>query len=154
MKFHGKYRIDDLEKNMKFCKAGKVILSEKLKFLKKLIEKYLADDSVRNLHKMRIAIRRFRYVLEVFAPCYKPKLFNYVYNKMKFLQDIVGEARDLDVLSEKIRNVAGENGLSVPEKFFEQIQAEKSRVTEIIKEELIKFMDDKYVNKFLTTKKR
>ncbi len=154
MKFHGKYRIDDLEKNMKFCKAGKVILSEKLKFLKKLIEKYLDDDSVRNLHKMRIAIRRFRYVLEVFAPCYKPKLFNYVYNKMKFLQDIVGEARDLDVLSEKIRNVAGENGLSVPEKFFEQIQAEKSRVTEIIKEELIKFMDDKYVNKFLTTKKR
>ncbi len=154
MKFHGKYRIDDLEKDMKFCKAGKVILSEKLKSLRALIEKYLEEDTVRNLHKMRIAVRRFRYVLEVFAPCYKPKLFNYVYNKVKFLQDIVGEGRDLDVLEEKIRNVSEENNLNVPEKFFEQIRTEKSKVTGIIKEELVKFMDNKYVNKFLTTKKR
>ncbi len=154
MKFHGKYRSEDIERDMKFCKAARLILSEKLNSLRKLIDKYLEDDTVRNLHKMRIAIRRFRYGMEVFAPCYKPKIFNYVYNKVKHLQDLVGEGRDLDVLKEKITSVAEENEISIPERFYNQIEEEKSKVTEIIKEELIKFMNDKYVNKFLTKKKR
>ncbi len=154
MKFHGKYRSTDVEKDMKFCKAGKLVLKEKLKSLFQLIEKYLEDDNVRNLHKMRIAVRRFRYGLEIFAPCYKPKFFNYVYYKVKFLQDLVGEGRDLDVLKEKIDKVAEENEIEIPGKFYEQIKNEKLKVTETIKEELLKFKDDKYGNKFLKTKKR
>ena len=83
-----KFEIEGINKNQEFCEAGKIILSEKLKDIFSLINVLFKDDSSENIHALRIALRRFRYVFEIFSLCYNKKLFNYVYEKIKFTLNI------------------------------------------------------------------
>lgn len=148
-----KHAIKKIKKSTGFCKAGRKILKQKLKNVIKLINAFLIDDSVENLHSMRIGIRRFRYVMEIFYFCFEPKSYQYVYNKAKELQDFVGEGRDLDVLGDKIKLVEDEENIKIPENFFSRINEERIKVRQLIKVELIKFIENKEVNNFLTKTK-
>ncbi|MBU2494805.1 MAG: CHAD domain-containing protein [Bacteroidetes bacterium] len=144
-----KYVIEGISDNLAFCEAGKLILSLKLKEIFSLIDLLFKDDKPENIHALRIALRKFRYVFEIFYICYNKELFNYIYKKIKFLQDLIGSCRDLDVMILKVEEIALETKAKIPKYFFSKIDEKRLASRQIIKLELIKFLSDKKVNSIL-----
>lgn len=153
MSLSKKFKIRNLKKKTKFQNAAQVVLDYKLERTFKEIDKFLKNDSVKNLHSLRIAFRRFRYSMEIFCGCYEEKFFNNVYRHSQKLQDMLGEARDLDVWEMKLRSSQKESNNKIPEAFYESIEKEKIQLRRDIKMELIKFRSDKGVNFFFISKK-
>jgi CHAD domain-containing protein len=60
-------------------------------------EGVLDTEDIERVHAMRVATRRLRAVLEVFAPCFDPQLYKPVLRDVKALADALGERRDPDV---------------------------------------------------------
>lgn len=62
-------------------------------------EPYIKDPArVSELHQMRIAAKRLRYTLEVFAPVMRGVIPPFV-ERLKVLQDLLGDIHDLDVIT-------------------------------------------------------
>lgn len=57
----------------------------------------LDTSDIERVHAMRVASRRLRAVLEVFAPCFEESRFRPVLRDVKRLADALGERRDPDV---------------------------------------------------------
>ena len=54
---------------------------------------YISDPAkVDELHNMRIASKRLRYTLEIFAPCFSGKDFEKVSSQVKSIQEQIGTA--------------------------------------------------------------
>ena len=107
-----KWEIKKLQKKQSFKKSSQIVLENRLKSTIKSIRKYLSDNSVENLHSMRIAIRRMRYCMEIFIECFERKNFLVLYDSIVELQDQSGEVRDLDVLLDNISKFKAESGIS------------------------------------------
>jgi CHAD domain-containing protein len=60
-------------------------------------EGVLDTSDIERVHDMRVASRRLRAVLEIFAPCFPPDEYRDVLNDVKRLADALGERRDPDV---------------------------------------------------------
>lgn len=72
------------------------------------LDKFLAFDSItaqpekiEELHQMRIAAKRLRYTIEVFAPLYNSRIKPHL-NAVKEAQEILGEIHDCDVWAEAL----------------------------------------------------
>ena len=61
---------------------------------------------IENLHDMRVATRRLRAALEVFAPCFPSKRHRRALKRVKALADALGERRDRDVAIEFLERFA------------------------------------------------
>src|SRR5215210_8890833 len=59
------------------------------------------------VHDMRVATRRLRAVLEVFAPCFPKRRYKSALRDVKALADALGERRDPDVHLEAMRAFGG-----------------------------------------------
>jgi CHAD domain-containing protein len=57
----------------------------------------LDTSDIERVHDMRVASRRLRAVLEIFAPCFPRAPFESVLTDVKALADALGERRDPDV---------------------------------------------------------
>jgi CHAD domain-containing protein len=57
----------------------------------------LDTDDIERVHDMRVATRRLRAVLEIFAPCFPGKAHRAALRDVKSLADALGERRDPDV---------------------------------------------------------
>ena len=57
----------------------------------------LDTDDIERVHDMRVASRRLRAVLEVFAPCFPKRELREALREVKALADDLGERRDPDV---------------------------------------------------------
>ena len=57
----------------------------------------LNTEAIEGVHDMRVATRRLRAALEVFEPCFPPKLHRRALRDIKVLADGLGERRDRDV---------------------------------------------------------
>jgi CHAD domain-containing protein len=60
-------------------------------------EGVLDTEDIERVHDMRVASRRLRAVLEVFAPCFPKGPYRSVLRDVKRLADALGERRDPDV---------------------------------------------------------
>jgi CHAD domain-containing protein len=60
-------------------------------------EGVLDTSDIERVHDMRVASRRLRAVLEIFAPCFPRAPFQSVLTDVKQLADALGERRDPDV---------------------------------------------------------
>ena len=60
-------------------------------------EGVLDTEDIERVHDMRVASRRLRAVLEVFAPCFPKGPYKGVLRDVKRLADALGERRDPDV---------------------------------------------------------
>ena len=59
---------------------------------------YISDPAkVDELHNMRIAAKRLRYTLEIFAPCFSSKEFEKLSAQAKSIQEQIGEIHDRDI---------------------------------------------------------
>lgn len=63
---------------------------------------------IERVHDMRVATRRLRAALEVFAPCFPRKRHRKALKKVKALADALGERRDADVEIELLGRLCGE----------------------------------------------
>ena len=65
-------------------------------------------DEIENVHDMRVATRRLRAALEVYAPAFPAKRHRKALKRVKKLADALGERRDRDVAIEFLTEFAGE----------------------------------------------
>ena len=65
----------------------------------------LHPGEIERVHDMRVATRRLRAVLEVFAPCFPRKRHRELLGEVKRLADALGERRDPDVAIERLREL-------------------------------------------------
>jgi len=63
-------------------------------------------EDIERVHDMRVATRRLRAALEVFATCYPKREHRRVLKEVKALADALGERRDPDVAIEELTKVA------------------------------------------------
>lgn len=145
-------RIKGLTNNITFKESAEIILKSRYYEVRKKARLYLQTDNIENLHELRISIRRLRYSLENFEICYSRKLHKSVLDNLKFMQDLIGEGRDLDVIEEKIRVLSKENNVELPDSLFNNILAKKDEVRHNIKLNLMKFLKDKRLKSFFTNK--
>jgi len=77
-------------------------------------EGVLDTGDVERVHDMRVASRRLRAVLEVFAPCFPKKELRRTLREVKALADDLGERRDPDVAIAALERVGA--GLAAPDR--------------------------------------
>jgi CHAD domain-containing protein len=71
-------------------------------------EGVLDTEDIERVHDMRVASRRLRAVLEVFAPCFPKGPYRSVLRDVKRLADALGERRDPDVHLAAMERLAAE----------------------------------------------
>ncbi len=77
---------------------------------------FITDPAnVEELHNMRIAAKRLRYTLEIFAPCFSGKEFGKIYDAVKAIQEQIGEIHDADVRGPLLQAFLDEHGKHRPE---------------------------------------
>jgi hypothetical protein len=81
-----------------FVQSGYRLLRERAKKLFEWRDEVLKDEDIEAVHKMRVASRRLRATLDAFEPCCEPKQFKKVYRTVQNLADMLGRARDTDVM--------------------------------------------------------
>ena len=83
------------------------IVQTRLDELHRFVPEALDPARARELHDMRIAAKRLRYVLEVTAHCFGPYA-DTGRKRTKELQDIIGEIHDCDVLLPRVDELLAE----------------------------------------------
>ena len=77
---------------------------------------YIGDPAnVDELHNMRIAAKRLRYTLEIFAPCFSGKEFEKLSAQAKSIQEQIGEIHDRDVRGPLLQAFLEARGTELPE---------------------------------------
>jgi CHAD domain-containing protein len=79
------------------------IVSVRLDELRGLVEEALAPDASEAQHNLRIAAKRLRYVLEVFASCLGEEAE--ARSAAKRLQSVLGDLHDCDLMLAKVEQV-------------------------------------------------
>lgn len=76
--------------------AGREVITERFRELRDLSASLYRPNKTRPLHEMRIAAKRLRYALELFAPCWDEQLASFAKEIAK-MQTSLGELHDCDV---------------------------------------------------------
>ena len=142
-----RWEIKGLDIHKNFCDSAKIILLQRVDYLLTEIDNFFKNETVENLHKIRIAIRRVRYNMELFKICFDKKKFLIFYKRVQFLQDISGNIRDLDVLNQNILAIKKEK-ISVTKALLKKVGEKKENLKENLKLELMKFIHSKALSNF------
>ncbi|HEX4220830.1 MAG TPA: CHAD domain-containing protein [Pseudonocardiaceae bacterium] len=67
-------------------------------FALRTAESALRDDEPDAVHDLRVAVRRLRSALRVFRPMFRPDAVGPIRTELAWLSDLLGEARDVEVL--------------------------------------------------------
>lgn len=86
-----------LDPQMTFAQAAAVTVTTRSHELFAHADHVLDTHDIERVHDMRVASRRLRAALEVFAPCFPRKEHRAVLRDVKALADALGERRDPDV---------------------------------------------------------
>jgi exopolyphosphatase/pppGpp-phosphohydrolase len=81
-----------------FAQTAQSMLLSRLHTMLACFENVLKHEDIEAVHKMRVASRRLRATLDAYQSCCEPKLFKKVYRQIKETADVLGEARDADVM--------------------------------------------------------
>jgi CHAD domain-containing protein len=124
--------------------AGARIVRVRARELFDHVEGVLDTRDIERVHDMRVASRRLRAVLEIFAPCFPASEFKGVLRDVKQLADALGERRDpdvhIDALREFARTLTPANRHGVNALVAEQ-QGRQARGNEILAAELQRVED-------------
>lgn len=147
MAYRKKFRIRGLRQGESFSDTARPVLVHYLKRVIRRGRTYQEQAGIENLHDLRIALRRFRYVLELYSSTIKPRRFEHVYDLAVTLQNLLGERRDLDVMLAKLSGVFSLPGSQIPEGLRSGLEREMTRLDVQIRENLVSFLSDKQVLK-------
>ncbi|HEV2813641.1 MAG TPA: CHAD domain-containing protein, partial [Solirubrobacteraceae bacterium] len=86
-----------IEAEMTFAEAAARTVAVRAEELWQHSDGVLDTDDIERVHDMRVATRRLRAVLEIFAPCFPRDEHEVVLREVKALADALGARRDPDV---------------------------------------------------------
>ena len=86
------------EQEETFAQSGTRLLLERMHKMLEWRSEVLKHEDIEAVHKMRVASRRLRAVLDAYETACDSKRFKKVYRQVKELADILGKARDTDVM--------------------------------------------------------
>ena len=95
----------------------------------------LDTDDIEQVHDMRVASRRLRAVLEIFAPCFDRGQYRPVLRDVKALADALGTRRDPDVQLDALEKLAARMG--GPERRGIELMAEGLRTEQALGNETL-----------------
>ena len=81
-----------------FAQSGRRLLKERTQTMLEWPEEVLKHEDVEAVHKMRVAIRRLRATLDAYQSICDPKSFKKIYRQVTQIADVLGAARDTDVM--------------------------------------------------------
>jgi CHAD domain-containing protein len=90
--------IEGLHATMPFAEAAAATVAVRAAELFDHAEGVLDTTDIERVHDMRVASRRLRAVLEIYAPCFPKDQFKPLLQEVKALADALGARRDPDVL--------------------------------------------------------
>src|SRR3954471_5338410 len=90
--------IEGLHAGMPFAEAAATTVRVRAEELFEHSEGVLDTSDIERVHDMRVASRRLRAVLEIYAPCFPGGQFKPLLKEVKALADALGARRDPDVL--------------------------------------------------------
>lgn len=93
----------DIAPQASFAQAARTSLRQQLEELLRNLPGTRAGDNVEALHDMRVASRRLRSALSVFAASYPARQFGPLEKQVAKITDALGAVRDADVLIEFIQ---------------------------------------------------
>jgi CHAD domain-containing protein len=99
----------------------------------------LDTRDIERVHDMRVASRRLRAVLEIFAPCFPQSEYKSVLKDVKQLADALGERRDPDVHIDALKTfsksltAANKHGVA---RLIEDLEERQARANELLAAEL------------------
>jgi CHAD domain-containing protein len=102
-------------------------------------EGVLDTRDIERVHDMRVASRRLRAVLEIFAPCFPRNEFKSVLRDVKQLADALGERRDPDVHIDALKTfsrslvAANKHGVA---RLIEDLEERQARANEALAAQL------------------
>ncbi len=144
-----KWKIKGLEERTSLEDSGRIVLKQRLKALLSSIKLFLKEDTVENLHEIRISLRRLRYNMEIFICCFDKKKFLVFYKKISLLQDLTGNKRDFDVLIENIASLNVNEEIKIINTFIKKIEEKKSVLLDELILELVEFIHSKELKDFV-----
>jgi CHAD domain-containing protein len=89
--------IPDLHGADSFAAAAAKVVAVRAQELAEHSENVLDTTDIERVHDMRVATRRLRAVLEIFAPCFPKREHREILTEVKALADALGDRRDPDV---------------------------------------------------------
>ena len=99
--------IDGLDGAVTFADAARMVVAVRIGELVDHSENVLDTEDIERVHDMRVATRRLRAALEVFAPAFPAKAHRAVLRDVKALADALGARRDPDVHLEQLETLRG-----------------------------------------------
>jgi exopolyphosphatase / guanosine-5'-triphosphate,3'-diphosphate pyrophosphatase len=90
--------------NQTFAQSGRDELPKRAQKFLDWRDEVLKNEDVEAVHKMRVASRRLRATLDAYEPACKKKPFKQTYKRVKKAADLLGAARDTDVMMQHIGN--------------------------------------------------
>jgi CHAD domain-containing protein len=90
--------IPGLHADMTFAEAAAATVAVRAEEVFEHVAGVLDTDDIERVHDMRVATRRLRAVLEIYAPCFAKGTLRPVLEEVKALADALGARRDPDVL--------------------------------------------------------
>jgi CHAD domain-containing protein len=98
--------VDGLHASLPFAQAAALTVRVRADELYAHAEGVLDTDDIDRVHDMRVATRRLRAVLEIYAACFPPDALKQVLKDVKALADGLGARRDPDVQLEDLQSFA------------------------------------------------
>jgi CHAD domain-containing protein len=99
-----------LAPELPFAEAAARVVSVRATELFAAADGVLDTQDIERVHAMRVASRRLRAVLEIFAPCFPPAEHRAVLAEVKALADALGARRDPDVQLDAVAALAERMG--------------------------------------------
>jgi len=137
--------IDGLRADLPFADAAAATVAVRAEELFEHAAGVLDITDIERVHDMRVASRRLRAVLEIYAPCFPRELFKPVLAEVKALADALGARRDPDVqlaalagMEERL-DPADRAGL---EAFADRLRADQARGNEVLARALAQAGED------------
>ena len=100
-------------------------------------DRVLDTSDIEGVHDMRVATRRLRAVMEIFAVCFPKQQHRRALREVKELADVLGERRDPDVMIDGLEAVAqslGPADRSGIRHLEESLRAEQRQANELLAE--------------------
>ena len=127
--------IPGLHAGMRFAEAAAATVAIRAEELFEHSENVLDTSDIERVHDMRVASRRLRAVMEIYAPCFPRDEFKPLLREVKDLADALGARRDPDVLLEqlaKIETALPKTDAPGVEAFAAPVHAEQAEGNEVL----------------------
>ena len=131
--------IPDLQASGSFAEAAARVVRIRAEEVFEHAADVLDLDDIERVHDMRVATRRLRAVLEIFAPCFHRKAHRAVLRDVKRLADALGERRDPDVQADGLERYSRAVPAALragPRELIAELHAERAGANERLAETL------------------